>query len=183
MGRAFSSMRSIPPKFSTCLPFLAAARRDSYGCYAAAPTSDELARFFHLTDDGLAQIGLCRGGHNRLGFALQLTTVRFLTLPAAARIPFGRIAALARFANRAKARDDAPEIKATSAPPWSAPNSTPGCKGDSKAVSRNARRKETRPAFTATASSSTRQSSRQSPAAARPGKTAAWSPACCRRCA
>jgi hypothetical protein len=35
--------------------FLTATRRDSYGCYAAAPTPDEPARFFHLADDGLAQ--------------------------------------------------------------------------------------------------------------------------------
>jgi hypothetical protein len=35
--------------------FLTAARRDSYGCYASIPTPDELARFFRLTNDDLAQ--------------------------------------------------------------------------------------------------------------------------------
>ena len=58
--------------------FLTAAQRARYGRYPEVVTPDDLARCFHLSDDDRVQIMSCRGHHNRLGFALQLSTVRYL---------------------------------------------------------------------------------------------------------
>jgi hypothetical protein len=58
--------------------FLTAAQRDRYGRYPDVVTPDDLVRCFHISDDDRTQIMSCRGHHDRLDFALQLTTVRYL---------------------------------------------------------------------------------------------------------
>ena len=58
--------------------FLSSFQRESYGRYYSSPSRDELTQFFHLSDDDRTLIIRRRGAHNRLGFAIQLGTVRFL---------------------------------------------------------------------------------------------------------
>jgi len=58
--------------------FLTPAQRQRYGRYPDSLSPDELGRHFHLDDDDCEWIASKRRDSSRLGFALQLMTVRFL---------------------------------------------------------------------------------------------------------
>ena len=58
--------------------FLTTEQKNQYGRFSDDLTEMELARYFYLDETDLAFIANRRGNQNKLGFALQLTAVRFL---------------------------------------------------------------------------------------------------------
>lgn len=60
------------------MEFLSDREAAAFGRFGGAPSSDDLDRVFFLDDADRDLIDKRRSAHNQLGFALQLTTVRWL---------------------------------------------------------------------------------------------------------
>jgi hypothetical protein len=58
--------------------YLSDEQRQRYANFAAAPSPDQLARYFHLDQSDREITDGLRGSHNRFGFGLMLGSARFL---------------------------------------------------------------------------------------------------------
>jgi TnpA family transposase len=58
--------------------FLSDEQAARYGAFVGVPSRTELERYFFLDDTDREAVQAKRRAHNRLGFAVQLTSVRYL---------------------------------------------------------------------------------------------------------